>query len=93
MVISKKAQVGGFITTFVATIIIVIMILIFLFFSTLIRLDAEAAVGEAAFREDSLGLDDGVGYMEKYSKLVEVRGLYHSGIDFEDAMAEVGYYG
>jgi hypothetical protein len=93
MLKNKLGQLGGFITTFVATIIIVILISVFLLFAGVIKSNAEAHTGEAVFREDSLGIEDGVGYMEDYFKLVEVRSKYHSGSNFEEAMSEVGYYG
>lgn len=88
---NKSGQLGGFVTTFVATIIIVIIILVFLLFSSVIKSNAQASSGEAVFREDSLGIDDGVGYMDNYFKLVEARNLHHLGSDFDSAILEVEY--
>lgn len=79
---NKRGVSGGFVVTFVATIIILILVLMFLIFSSVIVASSDMVMGEVLLKEDALGITDGVGYMENYFKLVEARNLHYSGTEF-----------
>ena len=89
---NKKGQSGGdFIVNFIATIIIVILLMGFVFISNMVRISSGHSAGETVFKEDLLGITDGVGYMENYAKLVEARSASRGGFPLDRALHEVNY--
>ena len=88
---NKRGVLGSFTVTFVATVIIVVLLLVFVFLSSTVEIFSNQNAGETIFKEDSLGLTDGVGYMENYKKLTEARFLVNSETSLDDALVEVDY--
>jgi hypothetical protein len=86
---NRKGVIGSFSVTFIAIIIIAALLISMVVFSSIIK-QATNANGEIVLQEeDSLGITDGVGYMENYAKLVEAR--MNDDLTLDDALVEVGY--
>lgn len=91
MKINKRGVIGSFTTTFVATLMI-FLILIYLVFIAVGIKEFTGAKGEVVIqKEDSLGIDEGVGYMENYIKLVEAKSIVDDETSLGEAILEVGY--
>ena len=89
MKINRRGVIGSFSVTFVATIIIAMLLISMIVFSLVIK-QVTNANGEIVLqKEDSLGIADGVGYMENYAKLVEAR--MNNNLSLDDALLEVQY--
>ena len=88
---NKRGIIGSFIATFISTIIIIILIGIFIFTSSNVKLAADESAGEIIFNEESLGIENGVGYMENYIKLIDVKSRVNSGTSLDKALSEVKY--
>lgn len=88
---SKRGVVGSFMTTFIATIIIVLILIGFVFMSSMVKIASKADAGLVVHKEDVIGIDDGVGYMDNYVKLVEARGKVWDNVSLDNALSEVGY--
>ncbi|MCK4997334.1 hypothetical protein KAS08_03440 [Candidatus Pacearchaeota archaeon] len=91
MMNNKKATTGNFTATFVATIVIAILILIFTFSASFLRSVIGLDTGESVFKEDSLGLESGAGYMENYIKLVDARSRVDEDLSLDEALLGVEY--
>lgn len=89
---NKRAVIGDFIVTFVSIVIIVALLIGFAFSASLIKASSRENVGTVVFNEDSLGLSDGVGYMENYIKLIDAKSRVDDGVSLDEALAGVGYY-
>jgi hypothetical protein len=63
----------------------------FIFFSGSVKSVSKNDAGESVFNEESLGLEDGVGYMENYIKLVDARSRYSDELSLDEALVEVKY--
>ena len=89
--LNKKGVIGSFTVTFVATVIVVVILLLYIIFASVFMDYSDASTGKVVLREDSLGIKNGVGYMENYVKLVEARTVASSGIGLSEAIGKVGY--
>lgn len=89
--LNKKGVVGSFMVTFVATVVVIVILLLYIIFASVFMDYSDASAGKVILREDSLGIKNGVGYMENYVKLVEARTVMSSGVNFEEAISKVGY--
>ena len=88
---SKRGVIGRFIVTFIATIVIALILIGFVFVSSMIKTISKANAGLVIHDEDMIGIDDGVGYMDNYVKLVEAKGRVRDDISLDGAIGEVGY--
>lgn len=88
---NKRGIIGSFAVNFVATIIIIIMLLVFAFTYSALRSYIKAEEGLVVYTEEKLGIEDGVGYMENYAKLVEARSKIDEDTNLDEALLEVGY--
>ena len=89
--ISKKGIIGRFVVTFVATIVIALILLGFVFMSSMAKSSSKANAGVVIYKEDKLGIDDGIGYISNYAKLVEAKGKVGGDVSLSQAISEVGY--
>lgn len=87
---NKKGVIGSFMMMVLAMTIIAFLVA-FLLMAASIREGFNQNNGEVIFKEDSLNLDDGVGYMKNYEKLVEARAIAGEDVSFNNALLEVGY--
>lgn len=90
---SKKgaAGVGTFFVNIFAIIVIFVILTLFIFFNSFIKNFTDQKVGKVIYKEDSLGIDGGVGYMNNYFKLVNLKGDVFYGYGLDKAISEVGY--
>ena len=88
---SKKGVLGSFVVTFVATIIIVLILIGFVFISSIVKIASRADTGLVVHNEEMVGIDDGIGYMENYMKLVEAKGKVQDGVSLDEAILEARY--
>ncbi len=88
---SKRGVIGRFVVTFVATITIALILLGFVFINSMVTMAGEKGAGIVIYKEDKLGIKDGVGYMNNYAKLVEAKAISSLGFSLDDTISEVGY--
>ena len=89
--INKKGVIGSFTTTFVAIIIVAILVTMFILSAAYLKSLTGIDSGEVVFQEDSLGLEDGVGYMNNYIKLVDAKSRVGDELSLDEALLEVNY--
>ena len=87
----RGEELGSFLVNFVATIVLVILLISFAVASSWIKSSAKADAGLVVQKGDKIGNSDGVGYMNNYAKLVEVRMKISDGVSLDNAIAEAGY--
>ena len=88
---SKKGEIGSFVVMFVATIIVALLLLGFIYISSMIKVVSDENAGTVIHKEDKIGIEDGVGYMSNYVKLIEVKAEVSKGVSLDDAIGKVGY--
>ena len=88
---SKRGEVGRFIVTFVAIILITLILAGFVFISSVVRNVSKANTGLVIHDENMIGIDDGIGYMENYVKLVEAKSKVGKYLSLDQVLLEVGY--
>ena len=88
---SKRGVLGSFIVTFVAIIIIALILLGFVYVYSMIKSVSDENAGAVIYKEDKIGIDDGIGYMSNYAELVEAKAEASKGVSLDDAIREAGY--
>ena len=91
MMNSKRGVIGRFIVSFVATIIIVLVLTGFILLSSMVKIVSKADAGLVIYKEDMIGIDDGIGYMKNYARLVEARSEVNIYLSLNQALLEVRY--
>ena len=88
---SKRGSIGIFLAKFIARIIIVAILVGFVVLSSTVKLISKENMGLVIHDENMIGIDDGIGYMENYVKLVEARSKVGEYLSLEQTLLEVGY--
>lgn len=86
----KRGVIGDLVVNFVAFILIFILLISFAVLASTYKEFSSVSVEDAIQKEDSLGILDGIGYMENYEKLVEARSKMDE-IGLSEALGEVSY--
>lgn len=90
--ISKKASLGDFMVDFFVTIFVIVILVIFAFLANIITDVFSKSNEEIINNENSLGVDNGRGYMDNYFRLVNARGVsFNESKNFDVALLEAGY--
>ena len=76
---------------FIATVVIILILTVFVLVSSMMKVVTKNHTGETIYSESRAGIDGGVGYMDNYAKLVEVRQKIGEGLSLDNAIKEAGY--
>jgi len=87
----KGDELGSFIVNFVAIVILAGLLTGFVLVSSLVKKITKADAGLVVYSENRIGIDDGIGYMSNYAKLIEVRSAVKKGASLDEAIREAGY--
>ncbi len=88
---SKRGVIGSFMVSFIATIIIVLILVGFVLMSSLVKVVSKADAGLVIHDESMVGINDGIGYMNNYAKLIEARSKVGTYLSLDQSLLEVGY--